>query len=339
MAMNATDFLVANNLQVLEHVIRRAMDTNCYGPLERASTYGMFTWVHPVVFRPVNNIGWAPCIGYSDFLARVALPFRIRFQTDVTKVVRTDSSVSITANGKTETFDWVILTNKWTNGGGAIVDLRSDELALFSDLYTTHFRTTLVDSPGGTWIGQPGFVLVSQEALRPFWTPAPDIWTYGCYNQFVLRTPGDTSLTDSRVCAQYFYNGRDPTPAERTTELNNYLIAMGLSTITSANWTEVAFWESRDYWQRNQPKLAEGYLWDAWELQGKYRSWYVGSAVTGIETIVDMFDYSKQLVDTMVPHEPAPAAPEIPCPSAASSVSFIFWLTLLLAFILKFYVI
>lgn len=282
----------------------------------------------------------------------MALPFRIRFESLVTSVVRSDTGVTVTANGKTEAFDWILLTNKWVKGESAFIDLRSDETALFQNMESSELRTSLVSVPTGVWNGGPDFILYNLNALYN-WTDTSDRWTYGCWNNLPIRNPGDTSLTDARVCPQYYYNGIVPTEAARKAELNNFLFAISKVPITAANITTVYEFTTNMYWQRKNPaSFSDGYLWDAWALQGKYRTWYLGSAITGIETFCDMVDYAKQITAVMVPRPadaPAPQPAPVPQPgpptepepapttnSATSTVSLFSWFTLLLAFIHKF---
>jgi len=39
--------------------------------------------------------------------------------------------------------------------------------------------------------------------------------------------------------------------------------------------------------------------WKAWNLQGKYRTWYIGASVS-FDSVEVMIDYNQQLVDTFL---------------------------------------
>lgn len=48
--------------------------------------------------------------------------------------------------------------------------------------------------------------------------------------------------------------------------------------------------------------MQEGRLWDVFSLQGRHRTWYIGSSVS-FEAIRSVMEYNNLLVRNMVPHD------------------------------------
>jgi len=342
LSMNSIDWIVKNDLQILEPTLRRLSDVNGYGPLEKVSAFGIMTWVHPSTFK--GEPAWLPCAGYLALLETLALPFRIEFNADITSVKRTDTEVTINYNGGSETFNWIVFTNKFNGDSADFIDLRADEQQYFANLHTSHLKTYLISTDAGVFLHPEKTVVLNLDALTPTWMPDVSSWTYGCVNSLALRNPGDTSLTDVRICAQNFYDEKTSTQAEQEAELQTFLARMGANgqPVATSDYEIVYTVETDIYWQKH-PNNELGRLWDIWNIQGflnfsigeinvlgKYRSFYIGSATTGIETVADMFDYSKQLVDKFVEREADPEpSPE---PSSGESLKILRVLSLLLVF-------
>ena len=60
---------------------------------------------------------------------------------------------------------------------------------------------------------------------------------------------------------------------------------------------------SWEYFYRWSPgEMKEGRLWDVISLQGRSRTWYIGSSVS-FEAIRSVMEYNNLLLRNMVPHE------------------------------------
>jgi len=249
-------------------------------------------------------------------------PFKVIFNALISSVVRTTSSVTVNWNGQSSQFDWIIFTNKYNYGEADFIDLRPEEVDIFSKVISVDIQIYMMNAPSGTWDGLDTAWLYPMDTLGPYWTPA-STWLYGCLNNLRVRLPiGATSPSDTRLCGQIYYNSTPGTVLDSVADaqMDGWLTQMSSLPITPANYTYVTRVRTKWYYAHfTSVAFSQGYLWNLWDLQGTYRSWYLGAVPAGFETVGDAVDFAKQLVDTFVerPPDAPPVAPPTTAPVAA----------------------
>ena len=71
----------------------------------------------------------------------------------------------------------------------------------------------------------------------------------------------------------------------------------------NASSVEILRTISWEYFYRWSPdEMQQGRLWDVFSVQGRSRTWYIGSSVS-FEAIRSVMEYNNLLVSNMVPHD------------------------------------
>jgi hypothetical protein len=327
----ARQFLEDNDLQILVFLLRRFDDTQGYGPLETITAFHMFQWSPPSVL--VQREAFYPCAGFQSIVDKMAVPFRVRLNTDITSVKRTDTCVTVTTrDGDSQLYDWIYFANKFHDDSlNFDLDLRADETALFDKLESVHLKTTLVRADEGYHILDGAVFLVNGD----FYVDPAGTATVGCHNDPVGRH-GVSLPVEQMVCFEAYYYPKSSQADEQFDAFVSLLNEDGPGTPLS--YTTPSTFETTDYFPKfSSTEFATGAQWDLWDLQGKYRSFYVSAAFSGMESFGHVVDYAKQVVelyvDTSGTSEPSCSIPE-PEPEPCSSTNSISWSLLPLFFLL-----
>ena len=56
------------------------------------------------------------------------------------------------------------------------------------------------------------------------------------------------------------------------------------------------------FWRRSPQKMQAGWLWDVFSVQGRSRTWHIGSSVS-FEAFRSVTEYSNFMLKNMVPHD------------------------------------
>jgi len=281
-------FLQSNGMSVLVPFFEYSLQAYGYGLVDNIPVFYAFTFVPPSVLanpdlRTVRE-------SFANLFQRMGRDLNIRLNVTIQKVYRLESKVIVlsTTEGKpnVEVYDFIILACGLQNTAGWL-DVRKEESQIIS---------YFVPNPT-SW----GLSIISSYD----WGTLPN---GECYNFYM--TPSDGEIAAGFADVGLYYENLVESPEVRLF----YQIVNGYTEeeAISIRDAELSAWFGvKDktiiewvYGKTYSPEFTNNGIlteipWKAWNLQGKYRTWYIGASVS-FDSVEVMIDYNQQLVDTFL---------------------------------------
>ena len=315
-----------------------------YGNIETIPAYYGLVWAHPNL---VMGASWGKFrmidTGFSSLWEALvaATPFRLELTADISEIVRDDKAVnikwSIGTENNCEEFDFLFMAAPMPEALG-MLDYDKNEYEVFGNFLYREYSLMVGE------LQQEGeersSIMLSDDRTTAFLYNADDVGVQEDWFHLIFdEQTGMTTLDEAP--APIGYDGIDapvfvrkdwvlyPRSVDYEPYSNKSVSVVGL--IHSPMKTEVelradvdshfaAFnltldlydWERWRYFPRySQSDIVDAKLpWKVWDLQGRHRTFYVGSYVS-FESIADILDYNLQLINTHLCDE-EPTADNLP---------------------------
>ncbi|KAF0715646.1 Aste57867_3273 [Aphanomyces stellatus] len=315
-SMSGYDFLVQNNLLVLEGFFRFVFQQQGYGSLENTPAFYMLWWAHPDVIRArvaadSQNKPWVFMLsrGYQSLWQAMVRANSNRFQvfvnTKVTKVTRSDTVIAITVTDKSGSHnvvaDHIVYAVDLSRLAPLPTDLTPSEKLLFQNQNTASaFVVTLFESDSppvqsvSVWWPERGMtdsqgrLQLTRNSRLALFNPIPR----GAFSGKPVTDWGINATGRQANVAYQYYN--------RLVQSNDGAVAEKqlLSDLDDAGFdnANVRAQVVHNYFPRyNQAQLQQGIPWKIWNAQGNKRTTWIGSSVS-FESVLDVLLYNNQLI-------------------------------------------
>eukprot|EP00123_Amoebidium_parasiticum_P014945 comp22715_c0_seq1/m.35275 comp22715_c0_seq1/g.35275 ORF comp22715_c0_seq1/g.35275 comp22715_c0_seq1/m.35275 type:complete len:546 (-) comp22715_c0_seq1:611-2248(-) len=290
------DFLVRNKLEALVPLLAIAQSANGYGFLEEVPLYYGFIWSTPSIFKGLieNKADTAISMileGFEELFRRMSRGMDVVLNAKITNIRRTSKRVYVdysTPQGgtKRETFDYLMLAARFPETLD-FLDERPDEADIFNRLKSSKIYTRMVSASGLP----KGYIQQYVNFLRE--SPQDKAGVYYLRRELGLLYPNLTETPDIYVTGQQVgFRFRDKvTEADVDKQMIDDLTSYGGKDIKILDRL------SPDYFARfSNDDIRQGMPWKLYDLQGKYRTWYVGSFAS-FESVADIVDYHYRLLE------------------------------------------
>eukprot|EP00123_Amoebidium_parasiticum_P000704 comp11579_c0_seq1/m.6052 comp11579_c0_seq1/g.6052 ORF comp11579_c0_seq1/g.6052 comp11579_c0_seq1/m.6052 type:complete len:535 (-) comp11579_c0_seq1:398-2002(-) len=290
-------FLENNNMKALVGLMVVMQSSNGFGFIDEVPAYYGFMWSTPTIFLSIiapnaNNTVSMLRDGWGQLWKRMARGKDIVFNSNITEVNRNSQKVQIKYQVKgeptprSEIYDFLMVSSKWPDTFKFIKG-RADEVDILGRPKSAKFHAVLFEADD---IPRNYQLLFADKLVRsvkekphlcyyrrdlgnlfPNLTEPRDIYVGGQQVGFGL----DNGISDD-VLDRQFYDDLDKLGAKNARVIERF---------------------SPPYFPRfSQKELLQGYPWKLWDMQGKYRTWYIGSVAAGLESTADVIDYNYRLL-------------------------------------------
>ncbi|MFT4978357.1 MAG: putative NAD/FAD-dependent oxidoreductase [Myxococcota bacterium] len=302
------DFLKRSGLSILVPIFMMTQTVQGYGYLDTVpALYGLM-WNSPAVMKVMRNrlLGregndyWVLRSGWQNLWERMVERdgINVALSQDVRKIVRHDDRVELTvidrrsgagASPRTVTCDHLVVACP-APATLHFLDTTDEEWTLFSDLKAASFTSTLYTSTH-----QPG-----KRYLDSWFHELNTRQQHTLYSQRQTAAAGHPELADvptgttkARVAAQY---GEAPVQDPAIASLFNLRLAQH----GARNVTVHAQKRFKYFYRFSDEGIAQRYPWRIQDLQGKNRTWFVGSSVS-FESVNNVVNYNLRLLERLLP--------------------------------------
>jgi len=308
-ALNQTfaQWLAERNLEVLTPVFVLSMASAGYGtPAQMPALYGLM-WSHPnFLFQSTNAYGMF-LEGFQALWERLIASTAgvdLSLKTEIRSISRLNKGVQITySSGRREFFDWLVMAAPMPQALTLLSDATNEEEALFGSYSYHELVVNMVNlSTTGTLpsdvqvFGWPDIIeeqsdfyrmsLVKGKVVRKMYDADGDETPTG------LRHDANIKNFTNPVVSVFQIASPLSSDAELTAVLHDSLETFGIESqlIYRDRWDYMPFFKLEEVVKERKP-------WRIWDLQGKHRTWWVGSYVS-FESVADILDYNLKLVNS-----------------------------------------
>jgi len=314
-ALNNTfeEWLLQRNLSALIPLFHVSMAGQGYGsPSDMPALYGLM-WNHPNLLlgrgtsEALHAHGHRMLLeGFQTLWERLIASsgVQVRLNTEISRIDREPQGAWITdKSGKREHFDWIVMAAPMPQALTLIPDATPEELAVFGSFNYHELSATMFD------VSSMGNLPADVELFT--WSDRlpsqTDYFRESLENGKIVREMYDADGDDGPVTLRHTANIKGhqdniagvlqisdfrATNAQLQAAVISDASAYGvqLQPLHTYRWTYMPFLNISDIVADRKP-------WRMWDLQGKTRTWWVGSYVS-FESVADVLDYNLQLVNS-----------------------------------------
>jgi len=300
------DFLKKNRFEGLRPLLLLTHTLQGYGYLDEvAALYGLM-WNTPFLMRSLLKLATGqetetrPYLlksGFQNLWESIAERenLSIMLNSNITEARRIKNGVILTVNGSEITYDFLIWSPELKKSLAVLKPRKKDEWKAFNSTKADFLVSTLIGLAGGRRAPTPTSYWLDNVVKKrnsSVWASrntkeAFDMGTTSFYNA------SSYEKMERRFEMAYQYSGKRP--CKPLMKVLGHFDKTGVSNIESTNQT---VW--RYFPHYSSKELTNGVLWDILEMQGRHKTWYIGSSVS-FESLKSVLEYNKLLLSLWRP--------------------------------------